>query len=162
MSEVVTQYKNFVNWLQQLKQMPEECWLAPIKDGKWSTGEIIAHIKAWDIFVWDERVAYFVSGSEIPVRKVDVEEINSPAANEARSGISKNQLLDEVIECRIVVANRLGEVPSAVWQEKIQMGSKMITLCEYISGLVEHDEHHRNQIEDFLATKGIDVLKQEV
>lgn len=162
MSEVLTPYKNFTNWLQQLKQIPEEYWLEPIKDGKWSVGEIIAHMKAWDVFVWDERVACFVSGSQIPAKKVDVQEINSNAANEARSGISKNQLLDEVIECRLVVAKRLGEVPSSVWQEKIEMGSKMITLCEYISGLVEHDEHHRAQIEEFLATKGIDVLKQEV
>jgi uncharacterized damage-inducible protein DinB len=162
MSEVLTQYKNFTNWLQQLKQIPEEYWLEPIKDRKWSVGEIIAHIKAWDMFVWDERVACFVSGSQIPAKNVDVQEINSNAANEARSGISKNQLLDEVIECRLVVAKRLGEVPSFVWQEKIEMGSKMITLCEYISGLVEHDEHHRAQIEGFLAIKGIDVLKQEV
>jgi uncharacterized damage-inducible protein DinB len=162
MSEVLTQYKNFTNWLQQLKQIPEEYWLEPIKDGKWSVGEIIAHIKAWDMFVWDERVACFVSGSQIPAKKVAVQEINSSAANEARSGISKSQLLDEVIECRLVVAKRLGEVPSFVWQEKIEMGSKMITLCEYISGLVEHDEHHRAQIEGFLAIKGIDVLKQEV
>lgn len=162
MSEVLTQYKNFTNWLQQLKRIPEEYWLMPIKDGKWSVGEIVAHLKAWDVFVWDERVAYFVSGSEIPVKKVDVEEINSNAANEAKSGISKNQLLDEVIECRQVVAKKLGEVPSAVWQERIEMGSKMITLCEYISGLVEHDEHHRTQIEEFLAEKGIGILKQEV
>ncbi|MFD1359654.1 hypothetical protein ACFQ4X_17290 [Fictibacillus halophilus] len=42
------------------------------------------------------------------------------------------------------------------------MGSKMITLCEYIGGLVEHDGHHRIQIEEFLTAKGIDVLKQEV
>jgi hypothetical protein len=40
MSEVLTQYKNFTNWLQQLKQIPEEYWLEPIKDGKWSVGEI--------------------------------------------------------------------------------------------------------------------------
>ncbi|OOE08970.1 DinB family protein [Fictibacillus arsenicus] len=162
MSEVLTKYKSFTNWLQQLKQMPDEYWLVPIKDGKWSVGEIVAHIKAWDVFVWDERVAYFVSGSEIPVKKVDVEEINSNAANEAKSGISKNQLLDEVIECRQVVAKKLGEVPSSVWQERIEMGSKMITLCEYISGLVEHDEHHRTQIEEFLTANRIDILKQKV
>lgn len=162
MSEVLTKYKSFTNWLLQLKLMPEEYWLVPIKDGKWSVGEIVAHIKAWDVFVWDERVAYFVSGSEIPSRKINVEEINSNAANEAKSGISKNQLLDEVIECRQVVAKKLGEVPSFVWQEKIEMGSKMITLCEYIGGLVEHDGHHRIQIEEFLTAKGIDVLKQEV
>jgi uncharacterized damage-inducible protein DinB len=162
MSEVLTQYKSFTNWLQQLKQMPDEYWLVPIKDGKWSVGEIVAHIRAWDVFVWDERVAYFVSGSEIPVKKVDVEEINSNAANEAKSGISKNQLLDEVIECRQVVAKKLEEVPSSVWQERKEMGSKMITLCEYISGLVEHDEHHKTQIEEFLVLKGIELLKQKV
>lgn len=162
MSEILTQYKGFTNWLQQLKQMPDEYWLVPIKDGKWSVGEIVAHIKAWDVFVWDERVAYFVSGSEIPAKKVDVEEINSNAANEAKSGISKNQLLDEVIECRQVVAKKLGEVPSSVWQKRIEMSSKMITLCEYISGLVEHDEHHRTQIEEFLTAHRIDVLKQKV
>lgn len=162
MSEVLNQYKDFTNWLNQLKEMPEEYWLEPVKAGKWSTGEIVAHIKAWDTFVWDERVAYFVSGSEIPNKKIDVEEINRNAANEAKSGISKNELIDEVVECRLVVAKKLEEVPNSIWQEKIEMGQKMITLCEYISGLVEHDQHHKNQVQEFLMNKGIDVKKQEV
>jgi uncharacterized damage-inducible protein DinB len=162
MSEVLKQYKDFANWLQHLKQMPEKYWLIPIKDGKWSTGEIVAHFKAWDVFVLDKRVAYFVSGSEIPSKKVDVEEINRNAANEAKSGISKNQLIEEVMEFRHVVSEKLSDVPSSFWQEKIEMGGKMITLCEYISGLVEHDQHHKAQIEEFLTSRGIDILKQEL
>ncbi|MBY6038308.1 DinB family protein [Fictibacillus nanhaiensis] len=162
MTETLHLYKEFTNWLQQLKEMPEEYWLLPINEGKWSTGEIIAHIKAWDVFVWDERVAYFVNGSKIPFKEVDVEEINNRAAHEAKSGISKNQLIDEVIECRLVVAKKLEEVPSSIWQEKIEMGGEMVTLCEYISGLVEHDAHHKGQIQSFLANKGLSILKQEV
>ena len=162
MSEVLKAYRDFTNWLEQLKEMPESCWLEPIKIGKWSTGEIIAHIKAWDVFVWDERFIYFLKGSTILPKKGDAEEINRIAANEARSGISKNQLIDEVIECRLVLSKKLDEIPSLIWQEKIQMGNRMITLCEYIKGMIEHDQHHKQQIEEFLVNKGISFNKQEV
>lgn len=80
MSEVIMQYNSLVNWLQELKRMPEEYWLEPIQEDKWSTGEIIAHIKAWDVFVWDERFSYFLKSSNTPPKKGDVEEINRNAA----------------------------------------------------------------------------------
>jgi hypothetical protein len=162
MHEVLIQYQSFTKWLDSLKGMPEEYWLVPIKEGKWSVGEIVAHIKAWDTFVWDERVAYFVSGAEIPSRYFDPEEINKKAADEAKAGILKNQLIDEVIECRLIVSKKLEEVPSSVWKEKIELGKSFITLSEYISGLVEHDQHHQLQIQEFLLSKGIPMRKQEV
>ncbi|MFG6497607.1 DinB family protein [Fictibacillus sp. UD] len=162
MCEVLSEYRSFVNWLEQLKGLPEEFWLQPIKEEKWSTGEIIAHIKAWDIFVWDERFACFVGRSNLPPKKVDVEEINRSAANEARSGISKNQLIDEVIECRLVLSKKLEEMPNEIWEEKIQMENSTITLCEYIKGMVEHDQHHKIQIDNFLIFKGFELDGQIV
>lgn len=42
------------------------------------------------------------------------------------------------------------------------MGIRMITLCEYIKGMIEHDQHHKQQIEEFLVNKGIILNKQEV
>ncbi|WP_171005665.1 DinB family protein [Bacillus sp. E(2018)] len=162
MSEVMMSYSSLVNWLQELKRIPEEYWLEPIQEDKWSTGEIIAHLKAWDVFVWDERFSYFLKKSDLPLKKGDVEEINRNAAHEARLGISKNALIDEVIECRLVLAGKLQEVPSVIWEEKIQMGNSWITLCEYIKGMVEHDNHHKKQIEKFLLNKGVELSKQEV
>ncbi|MBN3552817.1 hypothetical protein JYA63_00885 [Fictibacillus nanhaiensis] len=63
MSEVIHSYSCLVKWLEELKRIPEEYWLEPIQEDKWSTGEIIAHIKAWDMFVWDERFSYFIKRS---------------------------------------------------------------------------------------------------
>ncbi len=162
MSEVIMQYSSLVNWLQELKRMPEEYWLEPIREGKWSTGEIIAHIKAWDVFVWDERFSYFLKKSNIPPKIGDVEKINKNASYEAKSGITKNAMIDEVIECRLVLSRKLQELPNAIWGEKIQMGDSWITLCEYIKGMVGHDDHHKQQIEKFLLYKGIELFKQEV
>ncbi|MGA4722249.1 hypothetical protein [Fictibacillus nanhaiensis] len=75
---------------------------------------------------------------------------------------TKNDLIDEVIECRLVLSSKLQELPDAIWEEKIQMGHSWITLCEYIKGIVEHDVHHKNQIEKFLLNKGVVLYKQEV
>ncbi|MED1865540.1 DinB family protein [Fictibacillus nanhaiensis] len=162
MSEIIKQYNSLVNWLEELKRVPEDYWLEPIHEGKWSIGEIIAHLKAWDVFVWDERFSRFLKKSDLPPKKGNVEEINRNAAHEARSGISKNALIDEVIECRLVLTRKLQEVPSAIWEEKIQMGNSFVTLCEYIKGMVEHDEHHKKQIEKSLLNKGIKLSKQEM
>jgi DinB superfamily len=162
MSEVIMQYNSLVNWLQELKRMPEEYWLEPIQEDKWSTGEIIAHIKAWDVFVWDERFSYFLKSSNTPPKIGDVGEINKNAAHEAKSGISKNALIDEVIECRLVLSRKLQELPNRMWEEEVQLGHSWITLCEYIKGMIEHDDHHKNQIEKFLLNKGIELFKQEV
>jgi uncharacterized damage-inducible protein DinB len=157
MNKVIVKYQNFTNWLESLKTMPEEYWLVPIKVGKWSVGEIISHIKAWDHFVWEERVRYFVSGTELPKKNFDPEEINKKAAEKARDGKSKSKLIDEVIACRIRVAKKLEEVPASVWERKIELGKSFVSLSEYIEGLVEHDLHHQAQIEQFLLYKGINI-----
>ncbi|WP_231868394.1 DinB family protein [Fictibacillus phosphorivorans] len=159
---MLMEYRSFANWMDKLKEVPEEIWLHPIKDDKWSIGEMLAHIKAWDIFVWDERFSYFVDGSSLPPQKVDVEEINRNAANDAKSGISKTELIDEVIECRLVLSKKLEEMQREIWEKKIQMGNSEITLCEYIKGMVEHDQHHKIQIENFLISKGIKLIDQVV
>lgn len=162
MNEVLMEYRGFANWMEKLKEVPEEIWLHPIKDDKWSIGEMVAHIKAWDIFVWDERLSYFIDGSSLLPKKVDVEEINRNAANDAKSGISKTALIDEVIECRLVLSKKLEETQREIWEKKIQMGNRKITLCEYIKGMVEHDQHHKIQIENFLISKGIFLIDQVV
>ncbi|WNB91913.1 DinB family protein [Bacillus sp. NEB1478] len=162
MNEVIVKYKNFTKWLETIKRMPEEYWLVEIKEGKWSVGEIVSHIKAWDNFVWNERVEYFINGTELTNKNFDPEEINKNAADEARSGISKNELIHEVVECRFFVAKMLEEVPAPIWERKIELGKGVVTLSEYIEGLVEHDQHHQSQIEEFLLFKGIDIHKQEV
>ncbi|MDR7074933.1 DinB family protein [Fictibacillus barbaricus] len=157
MNKVIMNYQYFTNWLESLKTMPEEYWLVPIKEGKWSVGEIISHIKAWDHFVWEERVRYFVSGTELPKKNFDPEEINKKAAEQARIGNSKNKLIDDVIECRNKVAKKLEEVPASIWEIKIELGKGFVSLSEYIEGLVEHDLHHQAQIEQFLLHKGINI-----
>jgi len=162
MHEVIVEYQNFTDWLETLKTMPEEYWLVPIKEGKWSVGEIVSHIKAWDNFVWNERVEYFVNGTELKKNNFDPEEINKTAAVEARSGISKNELIQKVIECRFFVAKKLEEVPAPIWDRKIELGKSVVTLSEYIEGLVDHDKHHKAQIEEFLLFKRIKIHKQEV
>ncbi|MBD7965964.1 hypothetical protein [Fictibacillus norfolkensis] len=114
------------------------------------------------MFVWDERFSYFLKSTNTPPKIGDVEEINKNAAHEAKSGISKNALIDEVIECRLVLSRKLQELPNRMWEEKFQLGHSWITLCEYIKGMIEHDDHHKNQIEKFLLNKGIELFKQEV
>jgi uncharacterized damage-inducible protein DinB len=162
MNEVIIRYRKLTDWLESLKEMPDEYWLKPIKEGKWSVGEIVSHLKAWDVFVWEERVSYFVSGERIPSKPFDPEEINRKAAEVAKSGISKNELIDKVIVCRLHVAKMLEEVRDDIWEKKIELGKSFVTLSEYISGLVEHDVHHQKQIQEFLSNKGIMIQGQEV
>jgi hypothetical protein len=38
-------------FVHSLKYIPEECWLMPISDGKWSPAEIIAHLVEWYWFL---------------------------------------------------------------------------------------------------------------
>src|SRR5690606_30653208 len=48
---VLIHFRKMNDFVQSLKGIPERWWLMPIAEGKWSPGEIIAHLIEWDRFL---------------------------------------------------------------------------------------------------------------
>ncbi|MGM7700350.1 DinB family protein [Pseudalkalibacillus sp. Hm43] len=148
-TEIALRFVRFSQWVQSLESLSEEEWLKPLKPGKWSVAEIIAHLTYWDRYFLKERYPRMKAGARLP-RSIDVDVMNQRASLYAKSGVAKEELIKEFLETRDLIVKAI----NARSEEEMDMvfynrGHKE-TLRDYLINLCEHDRHHKQQIDDFL------------
>ncbi len=152
---VLNEYASLMNWLETTAmEMSEEVFFKPIKPGKWSPAEILSHIMKWDDYLLEERIPHMKSGATLP-KLENVEAVNNRAAKFARSGITQKELIKETIKSRKRVVERLLDWRPIEWKNTFYIDKYPLCLTSYIKGLIEHDEHHKLQIEVFMNEQGI-------
>lgn len=147
----IEDFMALTTWAKQLSNISDEVWLQPIKEGKWSISEIISHLVAWDRFILEERLLKIGSGEAFITP--NVEEINQEAAKYAKSGVSKENLINELVQSRTVIISFLKTLTVDELEEQTLIGKSKISIKKYIIGTKEHDDHHIKQMEEFLNKK---------
>lgn len=148
--EAIQHYRKMNDWLQSLSSVGSNCWLEPMQEGKWSMAEVIAHLLYWDRYVREQRIPFFLEGAKLPPAP-EVESFNAEAARYARSGVGQLELLHEIVGERQAMLQLIASLTDEQWTRPFQVGQREYTLKTYLSGFAQHDNHHQEQINDYLA-----------
>lgn len=160
---VLNEYASLTDWLQETTmKMSEEIFFKPIKSGKWSPAQISSHIRAWDGYLMQERIPYLSSEASLKGLAFSVEQVNSSAAIHAHSGLSKVELINETVKERQRVVDHLNQLDRKQWTDTFYIDKFPLCLTSYIKGLIEHDEHHKLQIEVFMSEQGLSLLTHNI
>lgn len=148
---------SYVPWVQSLKEMSEETWHSPIGEEKWSTAEIIAHMMFWDRFLSEHALISVKKGE--PVRFPDIQRVNDEASVHAMNGIAKDDLLDEAVTAREQLVAAYQTFPDEDFDKNIsvitgEQRTDHFTLLYLIDDFIQHDNHHKQQIVEFLKSRG--------
>ncbi|MFT4415778.1 DinB family protein [Fredinandcohnia humi] len=138
-----------LEWVMSLQSLSNEIWFKPFKEGAWGTADVISHFISWDRFVIENRIHPLLKGESFPDIQVVADEVNKEASNYARSGISKEELLEEFSSVRKQLLSEIENIPDSAFRLPYP-GNASITLFEYFTGLIQHDETHKQQIIEFL------------
>ncbi|UHJ53010.1 DinB family protein [Bacillus paranthracis] len=141
---------NIIEWCQTLQQVPDDIWFQALREGSWAIADVISHFIVWDVFLIKDRIAYFISGQSVPNVPIDVEEMNKGAIKYARSGISKEELLNQFSVTRKQLVDGIGRIPTQYFYNDYQFGTKKVKLNHYFSSLIQHDLKHKEEIMQFL------------
>ena len=134
-----------------LERDPGRWWLMPIAEGKWSPGEIIAHLIEWDRVPPNQRLDQLRPGENVlTIGKSG--RFNAWAARRAREEATLEEVLASFHHTRTRLLKRLESVPGTDRDAPFSIRNRSLTLTDYLKGLADHDEHHRKQIEAFLRT----------
>ncbi|MCA0993231.1 DinB family protein [Guptibacillus hwajinpoensis] len=154
---VLNDYASLINWLESTAmEMNETIFFQPIKQGKWSPAEILSHIMMWDNYLLKERIPFIEMEANLP--KLDnVEEVNQRSAEYALSGLNKENLVAETVQARRQVVARLQQFEPIQWSNTFYIEKYPICLTSYIKGLIEHDDHHKLQVEVFMNEQGFSL-----
>jgi len=147
---IVEEKSNLIKWCQTLKGVPDDIWFQSFKNGSWGIADVISHFIVWDVFLIKDRIPYFISEQSVPNVPIDVEEMNKGAIKYARSGISKEELLNQFSVTRKQLVDEIERVPTKYFYNFYQFGTKKLKLNNYFSSLIQHDLKHKEEIMQFL------------
>lgn len=141
---------NLIEWCQTLKGLSDDMWLRSFKEGSWGIADVISHFIVWDTFLINHRIPYFISEQSVPNVPIDVEEMNKGAIKYARSGISKEEILDQFSVTRKKLIDQIERIPVDNFYNDFQISTKKVRLNHYFSSLIQHDLKHKEEIKQFL------------
>lgn len=145
LQEIKEHYENFQVWLSSLKEIEDKNWFAPISEGKWSPAAIISHLLSWDRHSFNERFPLFESDAVL-AGFPDFQEVNNAAKDYAHSGVSKEQLISEIMEERVKYFHLIEQYKEEDLNTSFSIGNHSLTLEEYFKDFIGHDLHHQKQI----------------
>ncbi|MED3571286.1 DinB family protein [Cytobacillus praedii] len=141
---ILSHYEHSIQWVKELEQLSEEQWRTPIKEGKWTIAEIIGHLIPWDEFIVNDRLPYFFKDIELP-KGPDAQMLNDQAASESRIR-TKEETIERFAATRQTLLTALHEMDDHLWSKELIIGKSTLSLASYFQGMVEHDNHHFEQI----------------
>ncbi|KRF13445.1 DinB family protein [Paenibacillus sp. Soil787] len=155
--KTINEYEQFCKWTATLHRLSDIDWHSQVKEGKASIAEIIAHLRNWDLHLINVVIPSIKKGEGMVFP--DFDSFNTKAYGYAKSGISKDQLLQEFSSDRMRLINILREMKTEdVLLEVTANGARdcpntgtPYSLLYIIHEFSEHDEHHKKQILNFLT-----------
>lgn len=148
--EITQAYESLNQWFQSLTEVDEQKWIAPIEEGKWSMAAVLSHLLFWDRFSLKERFPFIKEGANLPSFP-DFQTVNDKAREYAESGITKNELLQELIYTRMKLLSVISSYSEEELDTSFSIGDHQFTIREYFVDFIQHDYHHKNQIEVLLS-----------
>ncbi|MBU8919308.1 DinB family protein [Bacillus sp. FJAT-29953] len=148
-NQILKEKTSLIEWVDSLKEISNDLWFRPFKEGAWGIAGVISHFISWDKFLITNRVACIYHHEEFPALNIDVEAVNKNASQYARSGISKEDLITEFITVRKELVSFLQKIPEETFTEPYP-GREHMTIGEYFAGMIEHDLKHKEQIEEHI------------
>ncbi|WP_142953775.1 DinB family protein [Bacillus cereus] len=144
---------SLIDWCQTLKCVTNDVWFESFRKGSWAIADVISHFIVWDEFLMKYRIPYFISGQSVPNVPTDVEEMNKGAIKYARSGISKEELIDQFSFTRKQLVDQINQISARNFKDDYQFGTKRVRLNDYFSSLIQHDLKHKEEIMQFIIYK---------
>jgi hypothetical protein len=150
-AELIDKFESFTRFADSMRTVPEPVWRTPLNPGKWSIGEIVAHIFLWDKYFWTEALAKIRDKERLTLKHIDYDLFNQAASGYAAEA-GQALLIDETIACRAQIVGFLRTVGEEdFYVEHIDGDGSIFTLYGYLEGFVPHDAQHRREIKAFLG-----------
>ncbi|REK76056.1 DinB family protein [Paenibacillus paeoniae] len=149
--ETIHRYQALIEWTDTLRELDDNIWVTPIAEGKATVAGIISHLKNWDNYLIHTIIPAIKNGDGMVFP--DFDSFNQTAYEYARSGISKNSILDEFKQTRLQLIELLLTEPDVATKHVPANGVENCphtgipySLLYIIHEFIEHDNHHKNQI----------------
>lgn len=153
---IIRKFGAYSDWLEGVKTIEPQLLKQPIMEGTWSAHEIIAHILKWDEHLSEQVIPAVLRGDGMKFPEFGP--FNESAAAYAQK-VTPANIIAEAQDIRNQPVSRLIELPEQVLERPAASNGephcphtgRPYTLITIIGDFIDHDHHHRKQIDDFLG-----------
>lgn len=156
-TKLLDHLKELEIWGETFKKIESNIFFQPIREGKWSIAQIIAHIAFWDEYITEEILPAMLTGRK-DIVSINIETLNQKAAVFALSGVTAEDLANRMVESRRELLFCLSKAEKQHFECTFSLNGETIdpytgqphSMYGYFDSFVWHDRHHMKQIEDYL------------
>lgn len=147
LSELLSKFRSFIPFAESLRGMSGEQWNRPLQPGKWPVCGVIGHMMLWDEHFKDNAISPIAAGASLTLKHTDFDAFNAQAASYA-SSVGQNELIDACIVQRRQLVELLESLsPGQCEANYLDGDGNAFTIRAYLIDFIDHDRHHRLQIE---------------
>jgi len=147
-SESISDYKQTINKIVELKTLSEVVFRIPIKEGKWSIREIIGHLFYWDKFILEKHLPHMNDGARL-IAFPDLDTYNQEAIQYISRFKNTAALIDEFKRTRQTLLKEIEKKDKTI-QFTVDADIGIYTIERYMDIFADHDQHHLNQINELV------------
>ncbi|MCH6268515.1 DinB family protein [Neobacillus citreus] len=146
----IQKYEEFISFIESLKNLDERKWASPIAENKWSVKNIIGHIMVWDKYMLEEAILKIKTNQHVTIENLNIDDFNKKAVEYVKTK-NKEDILNQTIHYRKEIIENLTLLPEKKFFSNYTDNSgNNFAIYNYLEEFIEHDEHHKRQIEQFL------------
>lgn len=135
--------------LAQLVAEASDALLDAASPGEWSARDVLAHLRDLEVLVFRWGLVQAMLEEEATVPVFDQ---GAWAERRWRGRDQKQQLLGDFALQRQATLNLLAKFAPAHWERRARIpGGRVVTMREWVAGMVAHDGEHVTQLEGLLG-----------
>ena len=142
--KILEHQRNYLEWIDSLKELSEEQATSPYAEGKWSPNEIVMHLAEWDRFTLEERLPQMNEGEKLE-KFPDFEAFNAKAAALSHVQSFKETLAYAKQQLQAIL-DQLSQIDEIEWDKTFYISEHKLTIRSYFADFIHHDNHHKKQI----------------
>ncbi|MGF7046333.1 putative damage-inducible protein DinB [Paenibacillus sp. DS2015] len=146
--QLLEQFSEWIRYLEKLEYFREDVWNEEISEGKWSLRELVSHMMLWDKYFFETAIEMIYKEETFTLEHQDFDEFNDTAMEYGKkTGIKK--LKEETIYYREQIIQYIRKLPEESYMASYGDGEPF-HLPQYLKDFIWHDQHHMNQLNDFI------------
>lgn len=150
--QLLNEFKSWIPFVQELKQVEERIWNEPLGEGKWSIRGVVSHIMLWDKHYNEVAIERIAKQEPITLKQHADFNIFNAEANSYGQTISIQELVQQTIEIREQILHHIKNLTEEQLEGNyIDSDGNPFTIEEYLKDFVSHDQHHREQIKVLMS-----------
>lgn len=149
--ELAARLEEYGTFLSSIGNIDNRVWSRPIREGKWSIHDIIAHIMGWDKNFVEKILPDLLGRGSVPLEEDSDPQLFNNRSVEYGRTLTRQRLLEESLRYRSGLIAGLKKLPGEAFSAKVKVG-KAMTLSAFLERMfILHDQHHEEQIQSFLG-----------